>query len=68
MLMGVVMAVAVMVMVVTVVMIMVVVMMIAVQELRLDLQDAVEVEGVAAQHFRQRDGAALGLVQPWRRG
>jgi hypothetical protein len=29
---------------------------------RLDLQDAVEIEGVAAQHLRQRDLAALGRV------
>ncbi len=34
------------------------------QELRLDLQDAVEVEGVAPKHLGQWDPAALGGVQP----
>src|SRR5215475_9945269 len=34
------------------------------EEFRLDLHDAVEIEGVAPQHLRQRDLAALGFVQP----
>ena len=34
------------------------------QELRLDLENTVEVERVAAQHFRKRDVAALRPVQP----
>src|SRR5262245_61916056 len=33
------------------------------EEFRLDLHDAVEIEGIAAEHLRQRDPAALGLVQ-----
>ena len=42
---------------------MIVMMMLAgLQEIRLEIEDAVEVEGVAAEHLRQRDGAALGLV------
>ena len=33
------------------------------EKFRLDLQDAVEIEGAALQHVRQRDLAALGAVQ-----
>src|SRR5262249_6609506 len=33
------------------------------EEFRLDLHDAVEVEGIAPEHLRQRNPAALGLVQ-----
>src|SRR5262245_7421780 len=33
------------------------------QKLGLDLQDAVEIEGVAPEHLRQRNAAALGPVQ-----
>src|SRR5215510_3301858 len=44
---------------------MVVIVMTAVaEEFRLDLHDAVEIEGVAPQHLRQGDLAALSLVQP----
>src|SRR5262245_56342419 len=51
---------------ITVVMIMVVVrvrVVAAAQELRLDVQDAVEIEGVAPEHLRKRNAAALGPVQ-----
>ena len=41
---------------------------VALQELGLDLQDAVEVERVAAEDLGQRDPAALGPVQPWHKG
>ena len=41
---------------------MVVVVTVAFEEFRLDIEDAVEVEGVALQHFAQRDLGALGLV------
>src|SRR5215813_9080201 len=48
-----------------VVMVMIVMMVTAVaEELRLDLHDAVEIEGIAPQHLRQRNLAAFGLVQP----
>src|SRR3984893_6383870 len=55
------------VMVVAMLVIMVVIVVMAVpvlalQEGRLDVQDAVEVEGVAAEHLRQRDGATFGAV------
>src|SRR5215831_8759191 len=44
--------------------VMIVMMVAAVAEkFRLDLQDAVEIEGVAPEHLRQRDLATLGLVQ-----
>src|SRR6516164_4211156 len=33
------------------------------EEFRLDLHDAVKVEGIAPEHLRQRNPAALGLVQ-----
>src|SRR5215472_14667686 len=55
----------VMVMAVVVVMIVIVMMVTAVaKEFRLDLHDAVEIESIASQHLRQRNPAALGLVQP----
>ena len=64
-------AAAMMVMVMIVIMLMRVVMVMSIvmmtvipQKLRLDLQDAVEIEGVAPEHLRQRNPAALGLVQP----
>ena len=41
----------------------VVVTVAGVQELRLDVEDAVEIEGVAAEHFVERDLRALGPVQ-----
>ena len=47
-------------MIVLVVMVMVTV---AAEEFRLDLHDAVEVEGIAPEHLRQGNPAALGLVQ-----
>src|SRR5262245_66535091 len=54
----------VMMVVIMMVVMIVIMMMVAVvaQKLRLDLQDAVEVEGVAAEHLRQRDRATFGLV------
>src|SRR5262245_13366497 len=55
----------VMAMVVAVTMVVIVMMATAVaEEFRLDLHDAVEIEGVAPQHLRQGDLAALSLVQP----
>ena len=36
---------------------------VAAEEFRLDLHDAVEVEGIAPEHLRQGNPAALGLVQ-----
>src|SRR5207248_2419404 len=50
---------------VTMVMIVIAVMIVAatVEEFRLDLEDAVEIEGVALQHLREPDAATLGLVQ-----
>src|SRR5262249_10554844 len=57
----------VMVMAVVVVMIVIVIVMMVTavaKEFRLDLHDAVEIEGIASQHLRQRNLAALGLVQP----
>ena len=45
-------------------MMMIVVMVVSLQELRLDVEDAVEVEGVAAEHLVERDFGALGAVQP----
>src|SRR5262245_9811800 len=55
----------VMAMVVAVTMVVIVMMVTAVaEEFRLDLHDAVEIEGVTPQHLRQGDLTALGLVQP----
>src|SRR5262249_59089490 len=51
-----------MIMIVVVIMIMMMVSAIA-EEFRLDLHDAVEVEGVTPEQLRQRNHAALGLVQ-----
>ena len=45
-------------------MMMSVVMVVSLQELRLDVEDAVEVEGVAAEHLVERDFGALGAMQP----
>ena len=50
--------------VVMMVIVVVMVMTVTIEEFRLDLQDAIEIEGVAPQHLRQRDLAALGLVHP----
>src|SRR5215472_2218618 len=51
-------------MIMIVVVIVIVVMVSAVaEEFRLDLHDAVEVEGIAPEHLRQGNPAALGLVQ-----
>ena len=50
-------------MVVAVMVIMVVVMIVGLQEIRLDVEDAVEVERAAVQHVRQGDRAALGAMQ-----
>ena len=39
------------------------VVIVAFEEVRLDIEDAVEIEGVAAEHLDERDVGALGLVQ-----
>ena len=51
-------------MMIAMVVMMIVVMLVLLQELRLDVEDAVEVEGVAAEHLVERDLRALGAVQP----
>src|ERR1700738_4130376 len=59
-------AMAVAVMVVVAVMVMIVIMVVIVaglEKIRLDVEDAVEVEGAALQDVRQRNLAALGAVQ-----
>src|SRR5262249_10410361 len=57
-------AIMVMLVIVIVIVVVIVVMVTAVAEkFRLDVQDAVEIEGIASQHLRQRDLAALGPVQ-----
>ncbi len=60
------MMVVVVIMVMVMVMLMIVIMVVvaAAQEFRLDVEDAVEIEGVASEHLGQRNPAALGLVQP----
>src|SRR6516225_7379541 len=51
-------------MILIVIMIVVMMMMTAVaEEFRLDLHDAVEIESITPEHLRQRNPAALGLVQ-----
>ena len=50
--------------IVVVMMIMIVVMIVGLQEFRLDLQDAVEIEGVAPQHLVERNLRALRVMQP----
>ncbi len=52
--------------VVMIVMMIVIVLMVVlgVEEGRLDVEDAVEVEGIAAEHFGDVDLGALGAVQP----
>ena len=57
------MAVIVMMVVMAVVVMIVIVIVAGIEEFRLDLQDAVEIEGAALQHVRKRDLAALGAVQ-----
>ena len=47
-----------------VVVIMLVVMVVDGEELRLDVEDAVEVEGAPLQHFVDFDVAAIGAMQP----
>src|SRR5262245_11827098 len=63
-------AIVVVMMAVTVAVLMIVIMIVVrvrvmavAQKLRLDLQDAVEIEGVAPEHLRQRNAAALGSMQ-----
>jgi hypothetical protein len=46
-----------------VVIVMLVVVMVVAEEFRLDLQGAVEIEGVAPKRLRQRNAAALGPVR-----
>ena len=60
--MGVVMVVIVVVAVVMIVMMMVVIVAIAFEKLRFDVEDAVEIEGVAAQDFVERNLSTLRLV------
>ena len=48
---------------VIVIVMMVVIVIVAFEEFRLDVEDAVEIEGVALQHLVERDLGALGLVQ-----
>ena len=43
-------------------MVVIVIVAVALEEFRLDVEDAVEIEGVAAQHLVERDLRALGLV------
>ena len=54
---------AIMVMIVVMIMIMLV-LFLGLKERRLDVEDAVEVEGVAAEHFGDVDLGVLGAVQP----
>ena len=44
-------------------MIVIMVVVVGVEEFRLDVEDAVEIEGVAAEHLVERDLRALGPVQ-----
>src|SRR5262249_47358056 len=44
-------------------MIMAVLVMLGLQELRLDIEDAIEIEGIAPQHLGQRNLAAFGGMQ-----
>ena len=48
--------------VVMVVLVMVMVVIVTVEEVRIERQDAVEIEGAAVEHAIERDGAALGAV------
>src|SRR5262249_52073926 len=50
-------------MIVVLIMVMIVTVL-AFEERRLDVEDAVEIEGIAAEHLGQGNGAALCLVQP----
>ena len=54
----------VMIMLVIMSMLVVVIVLLGFEECRLDLENTVEIEGVAAQHLVQGDLCALGLVQP----
>src|SRR5579863_558974 len=51
------------VMIVVVMMVMMIVIVAGLQEFRLDLEDAIEIEGAAFQHVGQRHPAALGAMQ-----
>ena len=53
-----------MIVVMIMVMIVIVVVIVGLQEGRLDVEDAVEVEGIAAEHFGDVDLGPLGAVQP----
>src|SRR5579872_5261467 len=50
--------------VIVVMMVMIVLLVVLLQELRLDIEDTVEVEGVAAEYLAGVDPGALGTVQP----
>src|SRR6516164_4617796 len=53
-----------MIMIMIVIVVVTMVMMTTVaEEFRLDLHDAVEIESITPEHLRQRNSAALGLVQ-----
>ena len=54
----------------TVMMLVVVIMVVIVafEEVRLDVEDAVEVEGVAAENLVERDLGALRSCAAWRKG
>ena len=47
--------------------IMIVVVIVGVEELRLDVEDAVEIEGVAAEHLVERDLRSARCGAAWRR-
>ena len=51
-------------MLVAVIVVMMMIVIVGGQELRLDIENAIEVEGVTAEHFRDVDLGALGAVQP----
>src|SRR5204863_278456 len=50
--------------VVMVVIMVMVLVIITFEKIRLDIENAIEIEGVASQHFHKRDLATLGPVQP----
>ena len=55
-------------MAVAVIVVVIVVMLVGLQELRLDVEDAVEVEGVAAEHLARARSASAGCGAAWHRG
>ena len=66
--MGVVVVVIMMViMIMVMVVIVIMIVPVAFEEFRLDIEDAVEIEGVAAEHFVQRDLARARSCAAWRK-